>query len=345
MKLSYRAMQPGDIRECVDILANHPVIGPRYGATIKQLPEAWLRILQCEAQEAVVLRAGEGSDAPICLSGVSAFVHDDFMREIKTPPHFWIGPELTRRTVRGKSPLLTGKQLRDANSRDGLNLVCWETCIRPEYEADGEVQRQMMAGFLQMHRGYLVKEAISSQPLSPDHLDFILKTGGRLWDPLAGGYTSILREDLSEIVSKPHIVGTTRDLELQRPGGWAGSWVGALFDYHPPLFAFTPSEQRLLTCALSGATDEQLTEMLGTSLSVVKKMWVSIYRRVEDSLPELISTPFSAGALVGGRGREKRRHLLAYLGGHPEELRPISRAIHKKKGPGTSPTPSRQPAR
>lgn len=26
MKLRHRAMQPGDIRECVDIIANHPVI-------------------------------------------------------------------------------------------------------------------------------------------------------------------------------------------------------------------------------------------------------------------------------------------------------------------------------
>ncbi len=99
MKLSYRAMQPGDIRECVDILANHPVIGPRYGAAIEQLPEAWLRLLECEAKEAGVVHAGEDSHGPIVLFGVTAIVHDDFLREMKTPPHFWVGPELARRIV------------------------------------------------------------------------------------------------------------------------------------------------------------------------------------------------------------------------------------------------------
>jgi hypothetical protein len=72
MKLLCRTMQPGDIRKCVDILANHPIIGPRYGSAIEHLPEAWFRLLQYEAQEAVVVRTGEGSNAPICLAGVSA---------------------------------------------------------------------------------------------------------------------------------------------------------------------------------------------------------------------------------------------------------------------------------
>ena len=51
MKLRHRPMQPGDIRECVDIVANHPVIGPRYGPAIEHLPEAWLRLLECESHK------------------------------------------------------------------------------------------------------------------------------------------------------------------------------------------------------------------------------------------------------------------------------------------------------
>ena len=227
--------------------------------------------------------------------------------------------------MQGESPLLTGKQVREANSRGGLNLVCWEAGFRPEYEANGEVQRYMMSAFIQVHQGYLWKEAISVQSWSPDHLDFILKTGGCLWDPIAGGYTSTLRTDPSEIVSKPHILGITRDLELKRQGDWGGSWVGALFDYHPPILGLNRSEQRLLSCALPGETDEQLAGMLGTSLSGVKKMWVSIYRRVEECLPELIPDPLRSDIPASGRGREKRRHLLAYLREHPEELRPVSR--------------------
>jgi hypothetical protein len=326
MNLRHRAMQPEDIPECVEVLANHPVIGPRYGPAIEHLPEAWLRLLQCEAGITTVFHADESSRAPICFFGVAAIVRDDFLTEMKTPPHFWMGPELTRRMVAGESPLLTDRQLREANLRGGLNLVCWEGCVHPEYEAHGELQRYIMSVFIHVHRGYLWKEVISSQPDRPDHLDFVLKTGGYLWDPLAGGYTSTLRKGPSETVSQPHVVGTTRDLELKRDS-WAGSWVGALFDYHPPVLGFSRSEQRLLSCALSGATDEHLAETLGTSLPAIKKMWVSIYQRVEDCLPELIPDPLRSDLPASGRGREKRRRLLAYLREHPEELRPVSRKL------------------
>ena len=328
MTLSHRAMQPGDIPECVDIIANHPVVGPRYGSMIEHLPEAWLRLLQCEARDAVVIHAEEGTRTSLCFVGVTAIVRDDFIRDLKTPPHFWVGPELARRIINGESPVLTSKQLRAANGRDGLNLVCWEGCIRPEYETNGEVQRYLMSAFIQNHRGYLWKEVISSQSWSADQLDFVLKTGGRLWDSLAGGYTSKLRASPREIVSKPHIVGITRDLELKRQHYWAASWVGGLFDYHPPLLGFNRSEQRLLSSALPGATDEELAEMLGSSLHAIKKLWISIYQRVEDHLSELIPNQQQLELPANGRGKEKRRRLLAYLREHPEELRPIARASH-----------------
>ena len=328
-------MDPGNIPECVDIVANHPVIGPRYGSAIEHLAEAWRSLLQFDSLRTAVVHADEGSHAPICLFGVTAIVRDDFLREMKTPPHFWLGPELTRRIMKGESPLLTGKQLREANSRGGLNLVCWEAGFRPEYEANGEVQRYMMSAFIEVHRGYLWKEVIASQPDGPDRLDFFLKTGGCLWDPLAGGYTSMMTKDLTEIVSQPHVVGITRDLELRRQRDWAGSWVGALFDYHPPMLGFNRSEQRLLSCALSGATDEHLAGMLGISLPAVKKLWVSIYRRVEGGLPELIADPLPSDIPASGRGREKRRRLLAYLRDHPEELRPVSEASRSPQSSGS----------
>jgi len=330
MKLSHRAMQPGDIAECVDIYASHPVVGPRYGSTIKLLPEAWLRLLDREAKVAVVVYEDAGHRAPICFPGVTVFVNDDFMREIKAPPHFWVGPELTRRIASGESPALTSKELREANSNGGLNLVCWESCIHPKYELLGEVQRYLMSVFIEEHRGYLCKEAISSQSFRADHLEFILKTGGYFWDHLAGGYTSTLRSDPGEIISKPHIVGITRELERKKHGEWAGSWVGCLFDYHPPILGFARNEQRLLSCALGGATDEQIAEMLVIPLHAVKKLWVSIYLRVERYLPELASDAISSEIPAAGRGREKRRRLLAYLRDHLEELRPYSPRLLRK---------------
>jgi hypothetical protein len=134
-------------------------------------------------------------------------------------------------------------------------MVIWEGLACPGYEAHTQLQRYMMSVFIEAHQGYLWKEVIGAQSESPERLAFTLNTGGLLWDPSEGRYTSERREELSAIVSKPHTVGTTRDLELKKQGGWEGSWVGALFDYQPPVLGFNRSEQRLLSYALPGATD------------------------------------------------------------------------------------------
>lgn len=334
MNLRHRPMQPDDIPECVDIIANHPVIGPRYGRTIDSLREAWRRLLRCEAHNAMVFFTDKGLDAPICFFGITAIVSDDFLHEMKVSPHFWFGPELTRRTMTGKAPVLSDKELREANSGEGLNLLCWEGCCRTGYESHSELHHYMMAVFIQVHQGYLWKEVIANQAETGERLSFFLQTGAALWEPRAGCYTSKLPTDPAEIASKPHVLGSTRELERAGRGNWGGTWVGALFDYRPPVLGFSRSEQRLLSSALPGATDEYLAEILDTSLPAVKKSWVSIYRRVEDCLPELIASPLPSDIPAIGRGREKRRRLLTYLRAHPEELRPVSRKLLGKAAPG-----------
>jgi DNA-binding CsgD family transcriptional regulator len=324
-RLRYRSMEPRDVRGCVDLIASHPVIGPRYGRTIEHLHGVWLSLLEREASAATVFYADDSPNAPICFFGNTVAVNDDFVRDMKTPPHFWIGPELTRRIASGASPVLNSKEFREANSHGGLNMVCWENCPRSGYEANTELHRYIMSVFLQLHQGYLWKEVIANQPESPDRLGFFLSTGALLWDPLARGYTSTLSEGPHEIVHKPHIFGLTREVELDRRHDWLGRWVGVLFDYHAPILGLSRNEQRLLVRALQGATDEQLAGVLGTSIPSVKKMWVSVYRRVEDRLPELIPDPQRLEISTNVRGREKRRRLLSYLREHSEELRPYSR--------------------
>ena len=95
------------------------------------------------------------------------------MRELKSPPIFWIGPELAKRTVSGYSPVLTDKQLREANSCGGLNLVVWEGCLRPDFVKNSELHRSTMNTFVGEHRGYLWKEAISSQVECVERLAYV----------------------------------------------------------------------------------------------------------------------------------------------------------------------------
>lgn len=322
MDVFHRPMQAKDIRECVQIIANHPILGRRYGSALRDLPKAWRRLLDTEAKSAIVFRAGEGAHPAICFIGISVFVKDSFVQELKLRPGFWFGPELAKRILQGDHPILSDRQLREANADGGLNLLVWEGCISPQFEKDSEIQRYMMKVFIDEHRGFLLKEIIGSQVESAQRLRWMLKTGGLLWDPLESRYVRSLKTDAEEIVRNPHIIGITREIESKDPESWVGSWVGTLFDYHPPRFGFSPREQRLLSLALTGATDENLAKKLSCSLPTVKKMWFSIYRRAIECVPQLFSTNEYDGQ-PAQRGKEKRRHVLAYLREHPEELRPM----------------------
>src|ERR1039457_5940397 len=70
--------------------------------------------------------------------------------------------ELAKRVAQGDySPLLSQKQLQEANPRGGLNLVVWHACIRMEDIKRAEVWTELMAAFLVEHRGFLLKELVA----------------------------------------------------------------------------------------------------------------------------------------------------------------------------------------
>ena len=91
--------------------------------------------------------------------------------------------------------------------------------------------------------------------------------------------------------------------------------------YRKPVIGFTRSEQRLLSAALQGGTDGELCDLLGVSLSAVKKTWASIYLRVQSAKPSDARIELDE-SIDGDRGKEKKQKLLVFLREHPEELRP-----------------------
>jgi hypothetical protein len=318
MNSRHRPMKAGDVPTCVQIVAAHPSLALRYGSSITDLGPALLRALRCDAMKAVVFEElRTGSPARIWGFGSTAFVSDEFIRELKTPPFVWIGPELARRIRAGRTPVLSDEQLRNANSRDGLNLVVWEVYLWLE-DLSMETYNKMMSAFVELHHGYLLSEVIVHQPASGEHLESMIKTGAMLFDPVTNGYREFLPED-SAIFRQPHILGMQRKLELNRPG----SWSSTLFEYHVPKIGFSRSEQRLLTAALAGCTDEDLSEDLEISISAVKKTWQCIYDRAAGRVPQLAPARLDSAE----RGPEKKRRILAYVREHPEELRPISRRL------------------
>ena len=132
--IRYRLALPDDIATCVQFIADHPVLGPRYGSAIEQLGTVWRRFLGLDALFSIVSEeTGPGTARTIC-SQVASFVSDDFATELATLPLKWIGPELVNRFLHGPCPVLTDEEVRHANSTDGLNILVWPTGPRADFE-------------------------------------------------------------------------------------------------------------------------------------------------------------------------------------------------------------------
>src|ERR1700732_567390 len=167
--IRHRPLRYWDIPECARIVATHPALGPRYGDTIRELPGVWRRLLVDEwSFTSAVFEETEGAGVRIHGVGISVFVTNEFFREAKTPPYFWLGPELTRRIAEGRSPVLTEKQLREANSRDGLNVVIWQNGVHPDDVKRAESWEVGVNAFLENHRGFRLNELIV-QAETPEH--------------------------------------------------------------------------------------------------------------------------------------------------------------------------------
>ena len=165
-------MQRRDVRECVDIVAAHPIVGPRYGKAIADLRAAWSRLLACDGFcSAAVFEEKNGARFNMVGLGVSVFVSDEFLSEAKKPPFFWIGPELAKKVARGDhSSLLSSKHVREANSREGLNLVIWQATVREKHMQRLEVWEAFMKAGVEQHRGYRLKEVLVAQAERVEHL-------------------------------------------------------------------------------------------------------------------------------------------------------------------------------
>ncbi len=189
MSIRHRSMRPNDVRECVEIIAANPLVSARYGSSIADLRPAWLRVLAAQAFcGTTTIEEVEGSQVRMVGIGGTVLVSDDFVRELKTPPFFWIGPELVRRMGRGDSPLLSEKQAREANSRGGLNLAVWHASMRLEDMKSVEAWNVMMAAFMKHHRGYLVKELVTHAECVGQAQGMRL-SGSHLWNGTDGRYS------------------------------------------------------------------------------------------------------------------------------------------------------------
>src|SRR5262245_44917622 len=99
MRLLCRQTRIIDLRRCADMLTSDPMERVRYGNLRDQLPQVWMSLLHSGSLNSVVLEDTEPRESRIVGFGASVFVTDGFLEECKTPPLFWIGPELDRKSV------------------------------------------------------------------------------------------------------------------------------------------------------------------------------------------------------------------------------------------------------
>lgn len=248
MSVRYRPLQLNDIRKCVEHLARHPILGPRYGKLIEDLPTAIHQVLRDDYVPINLFEECTGSTTRFLGAGMAVFVYDNFLREAKTTPSFWIGPELVKRIVGDKSPLLSEAELRDANSTSGLNLVVWHNTCHPEDIRRMEVGVRVMTAFEETFRGFLLRE-VFAQACSLEQFQGQHHAGGLYFDCHTGRYGSFPELNASNFSDEPRCAGLTQDLASTH----SASWVGSLFLYEPPQLGFSRAEQRLLIAPLMAA--------------------------------------------------------------------------------------------
>ncbi len=336
MSIRYRPMESKDIATCAAVIASHPVFRPRYGETISHLGAAWQKLLGADSFVSTVFEEVREAKPTVLGAGIAVFVTDDFINELKTSPHFWIGPELVVRVLRGKSPVLSDKELRNANSFGGLNIATWQCGVSPENVARGEVGNTIMCAFVKLLSGFQIKEQVL-QGESVEQMRAAHAAGAFLWSAAKGSYQSLDGMPFEKLLKERHVLGMSRDLASRFPGSWAAS----TYLYRPPRLAFSRSEQRLLTCGLDGGTEEEIARKLAISLAAVRTGWRTIYERAGMLEPDLLLNQMQASGRTAERGKEKKQRVLAYIREHPEELRPISRKWLRQ---ATLPTGTATPA-
>ena len=115
-----------------------------------------------------------------------------------------------------------------------------------------------------------------------------------------------------------YLMGMTREKSRRLPAAMA---TMLFFTNRTPRFAFTVAEQDLLLLAVRNHADDECAAELHISPHTIKMRWRAIFDHVTEQRPDWFP---SAEVAEGHRGVEKRRHLLAYLARHMEEVRPRS---------------------
>lgn len=307
-----RHMLMEDISRCSEILTTQC---QHEGYDPDEVCSNWPALLNCGRLKGAVV------DDP--KDGIIAFGASVFLK--RTVPHP-IGPLVGRRLTKAafarSSLIATQDDIARGNAGSGVDIFILHSGL---WEVAGSVQEayvkaQLLAAFMELHRGYKVASLLVEAYGSEQRLLYE-STSFRELD----NYSSFSGWNLLPVPSnspRPCLLGAARD-DVMRLNT---SVLLPMFVYRRPRCGFTDIERCLLREALNGGTDEELAVGLNLSVSAVKKRWMNIFEKAEDCLPEVAELRDSSELPVV-RGRQRRHVLLRVLRARPEELTPYPKKV------------------
>ena len=290
-------------------------------ATWGALPEMFQTLLDLGAMQLSLVENRRLLGGPDILAFCATiFVTDAFCRETRTTLPPYLGPQVARRYLAGQLPVLDCDRVAVANARTGVNVMMCYSGRRDNLSSEDllAVREKMAEAFRLAHHGYRLKELLCG-PIGEEAFRWTLSTGFRLRRDYSDYYQA-QNLPVPQPSQRPRLVGLNKEEALAN----YGSRASGLFVFTPPRFHFNHCEQAILRHSLAGETDEEMAVNLSISHWTVKKRWQAVYERVAEVDSKLL--PSNENELgMESRGAERRRHLLAYLRQHLEELRPLSR--------------------
>jgi hypothetical protein len=300
----WRPISEADLSKCLEIqpeCLGDEIVGRatalRVWKTLLHDPSFHANVIESE-------RPIEGHKIVAC--GMGVFVTRTFAdREIQHPQPC-LNSRIIAGVASGESVVLSRTQIGAGNAGEGLDFVnmygTWrEGILNPKQLA--EVQAVLGTSFVEHFSGYrfnrVLKEAIGQSQIA-----FALATGTyRLVAEFRKSERALALVTPESVLTAPYSV------------------AAKMYRYQEPVLHLRPAEQKLLAAALAGKTDAELSADLGLSVEAIKKRWMSVFGRIDEFKPEILSTGEEE---FDGRGPQKRHRVVAYIRAHPEELRPFS---------------------
>ncbi len=286
--------------------------------TLSELPHLWRELLQARRLEMHVFLDDTLPPARH-IQGVAsgAFVSNAFADALVAEGEPMVACRVMRAELQGRSVILTRAQTGLANAGEGVNALGLDFAFAPDNWPIPTTQRWaplLLESLRLWLDGWRLRMRLR-ECVGHDQSPMARAMGV----PVLHRHCDVDGRRLAP-QQRRYLMGITREQSRRLPADLPAL---LFFAEREPRFHFTMAEQDLLLLALRNHADDDCAAQLNVSPHTVKMRWRAIFDHVAEQQPEW----FPDSDPHGQRGVEKRRHLLAYLARHMEEVRPRSHRL------------------